>query len=108
MVDDPIDAMKKLLDGMRPGAENAALLAGINQALADIVSILEKRQQDKPGALTLGGNPFAELTAAIGELAKVAAVREVAPSKPWTKLVVSAPVDSMGRPTGEMTITRTP
>ena len=95
MVNDPIDAMKKLLDNMRPGAENAALLAGINQALADIVDILEKpREHHAPD--------FSALVSAIQGIK----LGQPAAAPAWKTLRIDAPVDVAGRPTGQMTITR--
>ncbi len=95
MVDDPIDAMKKLLDNMRPGAENAALLAGINQALADIVAILEKPKEHKAA-------DFSALVAAVQNIK----LGQAATAPTWKTLRIDAPVDIAGRPTGQMTITR--
>lgn len=94
MPDDPIDAMKKLLDNMRPTAENAALLAGINQALADVVRLLENA---KP--------PQAPDISAL--VAAIQSIKLMAPAAPtWKSLRIDAPVDIAGRPTGQMTITK--
>lgn len=95
MVNDPIDAMKKLLDNMRPNAENAALLAGINQALADIVRLLESKKPAEP-------LDFSGLVSAI----KGIELKSAPAAEPWSTLNIEAPVDSSGRPTGKMIITR--
>jgi hypothetical protein len=93
---DPIESMKRLLDNLRPNADQAMLLSSINQALSDLVMLLEKRPEPKAPDIA----PIVEAIKAI----KLASPVQVVSTKPrqWR---IDAPVDVAGRPTGQMTLT---
>lgn len=94
---DPIDQMKAILDTMRPHAENLALMSGINQALSDIVMLLERKPEPvKPP----------DVAAIVDAIRSIKFSSGTPAAQPWTALEIDAPIDALGRPTGKMRITR--
>ena len=81
-----------LLDAGRRDAQIMEVLQAIRQALADLLALKEKDAAREP----------AESTPAAAPVVNVAPVMQ----SDWDTLKINAPVDGLGRPTGEMTITK--
>lgn len=82
-----------LLEASRRDAQIMDLLTTIKQAIVDAVAALEKRPPEG------GGESAAPATAPIVNVSPTM-------QSDWTSLRIDAPVDGLGRPTGQMTITK--
>lgn len=94
--------LSTLLEASRRDAQITDLLGSIKQALVDGVSLLEQ----KAAAEKMEPKDGPDLAAALAGLKFPAPVVNFPAAESWTSLRVDAPVDSMGRPTGTMTITK--
>lgn len=93
---EPLDALERMVKAAK-SAEDSGLLMEIRQALLDLLAATES----KPA-------PSFDLSPLVAAVANVRFPEFPAMPQPdtWTSLQISAPVDTMGRPTGQMTITK--
>ena len=83
-----------LLDAGRRDAQVMECLQAIRQALADLLALKEADKNEPPDP-----PPVVNVAAPVVNVAPVM-------QSDWDTLKISAPVDGLGRPTGEMTITK--
>lgn len=93
--------LSTLLEASRRDAQVMDLLGSIKQALVDGVSLLEQK-----AAAEQTEKESPDMAAVLSALKFPAPVVNMPAAESWTSLRVDAPVDSMGRPTGTMTITK--